>query len=113
MMRCHWICFPYMEWKFCEFGEFKESDKSLKHEIEFKNPLCYLCLATSVVTSWSLTQGWQVRIILSVINFYVTDFCDFGEHIPGKLKCQLIMSEKTREKSRDSLVLIFLTFEMS
>ena len=43
-----------MDMKFSEFSEFQESDKSLKHE--FKDPVCYQCLAGAVVVSWSLTQ---------------------------------------------------------
>ena len=46
-----------MEQDFIEFNEFKESDKSLKHELaSIKDPLCYLCLAGAVVASLSLTQ---------------------------------------------------------
>ena len=40
-----------------KFSEFKESNKSLKHElVQFRYPLGYLCLAGAVVASWSLTQ---------------------------------------------------------
>ena len=113
-----------MEQEFTEFSEFRESDKSLKHELhwqiqgggvvprtsvrgskffhfravfgkkklqnnrtlrvgapppsrkilypplnctQFKDCLCYLCLACTVVASWSLTQevaGSQVRVLL-------------------------------------------------
>ena len=48
-----------MERKFSEFSEFREPDKSLKHEM--------VCLAGTVVGSWSLTQevfGWQVETLL-------------------------------------------------
>ena len=40
--------------KFIEFSELMESNKSLKHE--FKDPVSYVCLASAVVASWSLTQ---------------------------------------------------------
>ena len=43
--------FPQMERKFSEFSEFVESDKLLKHELESN-----ICLARTVVASWSLTQ---------------------------------------------------------
>ena len=37
--------------------EFREYVKSLKHELaQFEDPLCYLCLAGTVVGSWSLIQ---------------------------------------------------------
>ena len=42
-----------MEGIFIEFSEFRESDKSRG---QFKDPLCYLCLADTVVTSLSLIQ---------------------------------------------------------
>ena len=29
----HWIC-PQMGWKFNEFNEFRQPDKSLKHELD-------------------------------------------------------------------------------
>ena len=40
-----------------KFGGFRESDKSLKHELgSFKDPVSNMCLAGAVVASWSLTQ---------------------------------------------------------
>ena len=40
-----------------KFSEFRESDKSLEHErAQLKDPVCYRCLAGTVVASWSLTQ---------------------------------------------------------
>ena len=44
-----------MEAKFYEFSEFKESDKSLNSG-QFKDPVSHMCLAATVVTSWSQTQ---------------------------------------------------------
>ena len=42
-----------MEQEFIEFSEFRESYKSLMHQ--FKDPVSHMCLAGSVVGSWSLT----------------------------------------------------------
>ena len=46
-----------------EFIEFRETDKSLKHELaQFKNHVSHMCLPSVAVASWSLTQevaGWQ------------------------------------------------------
>ena len=57
-----------MEQEFTEFGKFRESDKSLKHDwVQFKDPVSHMCLAGTLVASWSLTQevvGWQVRTLL-------------------------------------------------
>ena len=40
-----------------KFSEFKESTKSLKHGLaSFKDPVCYLCFAVSMVASWSVTK---------------------------------------------------------
>ena len=53
-----------MEQEFTEFSVFKETDKSLKHELgSIQDPVSHMCLAGAVVASWSLTQkvaGWQV-----------------------------------------------------
>ena len=46
-------CFPNTN------SEFRESDKSLMHELgHFKDSLCYLCLAGSVT---SYTRGWRFK----------------------------------------------------
>ena len=46
-----------MDKKFSEFRKFRESDKSLKHELDsVKGSSLHLCLAGTVVVSWSLTQ---------------------------------------------------------
>ena len=43
--------------EFTEFSKFRESDKSLKHELaQFKDPVFHMCLAGAVVTSGSLTE---------------------------------------------------------
>ena len=42
---------------FTEFREFRESDKSLKHELgSIKVPVSHMCQAGTVVACWSLTQ---------------------------------------------------------
>ena len=47
-----------MEWKLSEFSELRESDKLLKHEFgSIKDPVCYLCLAGTVVVFWSLSEN--------------------------------------------------------
>ena len=46
-----------MDQKFSEFSEFRESDKTLKHElVQFKDPVSHMCRSGAVVASWSLTQ---------------------------------------------------------
>ena len=48
-------CRTFIE--FSKFCEFRESDKSVKHELaQFKYPASHMCLAGAVVASWSLTQ---------------------------------------------------------
>ena len=50
-----------MEQKHYEFSKFRESDKSQKHELGLiKDPVSHMCLAGTVVTSWSLTQEVEV-----------------------------------------------------
>ena len=54
--RLQWS-FPWMERKFGGFSKFRESDKSLKHELgSIKDSVCYLGLICSEITPWSLTQ---------------------------------------------------------
>ena len=46
-----------MEKKFSEIREFRESEKSTKHEIRsIKGPLCYVCLHGTVLAHLSLIQ---------------------------------------------------------
>ena len=46
-----------MERQYSEFRKFKESDESLKHELgSIKYPVPHMCLAGTVVATWSLTQ---------------------------------------------------------
>ena len=45
-----------MEREFSELSEFRESDKSLRHELgSIKNPVCHLFFAGAVVIFQSLT----------------------------------------------------------
>ena len=62
--------------EFTEFTEFRESDKSLKHE------LGSMCLAGAVVASWSVTQGMAGSSSFTVmINIFVIEFGKFSENI--------------------------------
>ena len=46
-----------MEQVFTEISKFRESDKSLKHELgSFKDPVSHRCLVSAVVASWSPTE---------------------------------------------------------
>ena len=66
-----------------EFSKFRESDKSLKHELESVNdPVFHMCLAGPVVASWSLIQEVAGSNPLTVMtNIFVTEFTDFSENI--------------------------------
>ena len=45
-----------MHWKFSEFSECRESDKSLKHDWgQLKHSFFHLCLASTVIASLALT----------------------------------------------------------
>ena len=49
---------------------------------QFKDPLCYLCLAGAVVASWSLTQevaGLNTFTVMT--NIFVIEFPEFSENI--------------------------------
>ena len=72
-----------MEQEFTEFSEFRESDKSLKHELgQFKDPIAHICLAGAVVASWSLTQrGGRFESFTVMINIFVSEFSQFIENI--------------------------------
>ena len=60
--------FPKWSRTFTEFSEFRETDKSPKHELgSIKDPISHMCLAGTVVACWSLTQEvavWQVWVLL-------------------------------------------------
>ena len=72
-----------MERTFTEFSEFKESDKSLKHELgAIKDPVSHMCLAGTVVASWSVTQdvtGLSPFTIMT--NIFVSEFSEFSKNI--------------------------------
>ena len=45
-----------------------KSEKMINHPsmnwAQFKDPISHVCLAGTVVACWSLTQGWQVRVLV-------------------------------------------------
>ena len=56
----------FLKWSrtFVEFCEFRETDKSLKHELA---SISYMCLTGAVVACWSLTgelAGLHFRVLL-------------------------------------------------
>ena len=56
-----------MDQKLSEFSEFREYDKSLKHEMgSILRSFLYRCLTGAVVASWSLTQ--EVAISNNVLK---------------------------------------------
>ena len=58
--------FPLMGRKFIEFREF---DRSLKHELGFKDPVCYLCLPCTVVASVTQEIAYLIAAILLILHF--------------------------------------------
>ena len=70
------------------FSKFRESDKSLKHE------LVSICLACTVVASWSLTQEVVGSSPFTVMtNIFVTEFIEtFGENSYEKLQISGLLS---------------------
>ena len=50
--------------------------------VQFRDPLCYLCLAGAVVASWSLTQevAGSSNLFQNIIIF-VTEFVEISENI--------------------------------
>ena len=70
-----------MEHKFFEFGEFKQSYKSLKHElVSIEASSCYL--DGTVITSWSPTQE-----VAGSNNPFNNNNNILSLLILGKLKC--------------------------
>ena len=50
--------------------------------VQFKDPLCYLCLAGPVVAFWGLTQAIAGLFSFTVMtNIFVTEFDEFSESI--------------------------------
>ena len=63
---------------FSEFREFRESDKSLKHElVSIKDFLSYLCLCSAEEECWFLTQA--------IAGSHTVIFCIFSHRIQGNL----------------------------
>ena len=49
---------------------------------QFKDPISHMCLAHTVVASWSLTQDMEGSNPFTVIiNILVTEFSEFNENI--------------------------------
>ena len=65
-----------------DFSKFRESNKSLTHEFD---PVSHMCLAVTVVASWSLIQEVPGSNPFTVmINIVVTEFAEFSENLLGK-----------------------------
>ena len=60
-----------------KFSEFRESNKSPS---QFKDPVSNVCLASTAVAYWSLTQE-VVGSSPFNDNFFVTEFAAFNENI--------------------------------
>ena len=57
-----------------EFREFRESDTSLKHELGWIYPLCYLCLNGPVVAFLSLIQEVEgSNNLFKMIIIFITE----------------------------------------
>ena len=69
--------------EFSESSDFRESDKSLKHELgSIKDTVSFMCLAGTMVASWSLTQEVIGSSPFTVMtNIFVTEFAEFSENI--------------------------------
>ena len=52
---------------------------------QFKDPVCYLCVAGTVVASWPLMQEVVGLNNLFKYNIFVTEISEFTENIKGKL----------------------------
>ena len=49
---------------------------------QFKDPATHICLAGSVVASWSLMQGMAcLNPFTLMTNIFVTEFSEFSENI--------------------------------
>ena len=70
-----------MEWK---FGEFRESDKSLKYLYlsQFKDPVSHMYLVGAVSASWSFKQEVAGSNPFTVMtNILITEFSKFKENV--------------------------------
>ena len=55
---------------------------------KFKDPVSHMCLAGTMVASWSLIQEVAGLNSFTAMTFIlVTEFSDFNEKIYGKLNC--------------------------
>ena len=83
--------FPKLSRTFSEFSEFRESDKSLKHELGsiYKDPVSHMCLVAAVVASWSLTQEVAGSSPFTVIsNILANSVKQLGKTpLCGKMYC--------------------------
>ena len=60
-----------------KFSEFRESHKSLEHELtQFKDPVSDMCLAGAVIKEMSNSNPFSV-----MTNIFVTIFSEFNESI--------------------------------
>ena len=48
---------------------------------QFKDPVSHMCLAGTVVASWSLTQEVAGSSPFTVMKYFVTEFAEFSKHI--------------------------------
>ena len=59
---------------------------------QFKDPVSDMCLAGTVVASWSLMQEMAGLSTVAVIsNIFITEFAEFRENISGKLTSALLL----------------------
>ena len=60
-------------------------------QAQFKDPVSHMCLAGTVVASWSLTEEvaeWQgLEPFQCNDKYFVTEFSEFSENIQEKLQC--------------------------
>ena len=62
--------FPKWSRTFAEFGEFSETDKSMKHELgSIEDPISHTCLPGAVVACRSLTQEVAGSSSFNILNF--------------------------------------------
>ena len=48
---------------------------------QFKDPVSHMCLAGTVVASWSLTQEAGLSPFTIMTNFFATEFAELSENI--------------------------------
>ena len=57
--------------------------------VQFKDPVCHMYLAGTVVACWSLTQEETGLNPFDNKYIFITEFSEFIENIQGKLSCFL------------------------